>query len=77
RSRDEVPLRIPGPAPVVDVRAGVLSELRSRRAQRASRGEIALWAGLAAAAALLTALAYDAVSDPFGPMMAAVSGESV
>jgi hypothetical protein len=36
-----------------------------------------VWVGLIAAAAVLAFLAYDAVSDPFGPVMASVSGEGV
>ncbi len=70
-------LPVPGGAPTVDVRASVLDELRARRAPRAGRAELAAWIALAAGAAVLAALAYDRLADPFGPVMASVSGEAV
>jgi hypothetical protein len=75
--RNEFELPSAGSAPVVDVRASVLAELRARRSPAARRAEAAVWVGLIAAAAVLAFLAYDAVSDPFGPVMASVSGEGV
>jgi hypothetical protein len=75
--RNEFELPSAGSAPVVDVRASVLAELRARRSPAARRAEAAVWVGLIAAAAVLAFLAYDAVSDPFGPVMASVNGEGV
>ena len=75
--RNEFELPSAGSAPVVDVRASVMAELRARRSPAARRAEAAVWVGLIAAAAVLAFLAYDAVSDPFGPVMASVSGEGV
>ena len=75
--RNEFELPSAGRAPVVDVRASVMAELRARRSPAARRAEAAVWVGLIAAAAVLAFLAYDAVSDPFGPVIASVSGEGV
>ena len=75
--RNEFELPSAGSAPVVDVRASVMAELRARRSPAARRAEAAVWVGLVAAATVLAFLAYDAVSDPFGPVMASVSGEGV
>lgn len=75
--RDQFGLPSAGSAPVVDVRASVLAELRARRSSGSRRAETAVWVGLIAAAAVLAFLAYDAVSDPFGPVMASVTGEGV
>ena len=71
-----------GNVPLVDVRASVIGEVRARRASpEVSRTvvvfDVALWVMLIGGAAVLGAMAYDHISDPFGLAIAAITGEAL